>query len=80
MVYVSVEDTGEGIPEDKVPLVFEAFRQVDGSSTRRAAGTGLGLPISRELVELHGGSIWFESEYGAGSKFVFCVPIEGPTD
>jgi signal transduction histidine kinase/CheY-like chemotaxis protein len=80
MVYVSVQDTGEGIPEDKIPLVFEAFRQVDGSSTRRAEGTGLGMPISRQFVEMHGGRIWLESEYGKGSTFTFCVPIEGPTE
>ena len=80
MVYVSVADTGEGIPEEKIPLVFDAFRQVDGSSTRRAEGTGLGLPISREFVEMHGGRIWLESEYGAGSTFTFCVPIEGPIE
>ena len=79
-VCVSVEDTGEGIPEDKIPLVFEAFRQVDGSSTRRAEGTGLGLPISRQFVEMHGGQIWLESEFGVGSKFTFCIPIEGPTE
>jgi nitrogen-specific signal transduction histidine kinase/CheY-like chemotaxis protein len=80
MVYVSVEDTGEGIPEEKVPLVFEPFRQVDGSPTRRAQGTGLGMPISRQYIEMHGGRIWLESEYDAGSRFTFCVPIEGPVD
>jgi CheY-like chemotaxis protein/two-component sensor histidine kinase len=80
LVYISVEDTGEGIPEEKVPLVFEAFRQVDGSSTRRAEGTGLGLPISRQFVEMHGGRIWLESEYGVGTKFTFCIPIEGPVE
>jgi nitrogen-specific signal transduction histidine kinase/CheY-like chemotaxis protein len=80
MVYVSVKDTGEGIPEGKIPLVFEAFRQVDGSSTRRAEGTGLGLPISRQFVEMHGGRIWLDSEYGVGSEFTFCIPIEGPVE
>jgi signal transduction histidine kinase len=80
MVYVSVEDTGEGIPEEWVPLVFEPFRQVDGSPTRRVEGTGLGLPISKQFVEMHGGRIWLESEYGVGTKFTFCVPIEGPVE
>jgi len=80
MVFVSVQDTGEGIREEQIPLVFEAFRQVDGSSTRRAEGTGLGMPISRQFVEMHGGRIWLESEYGVGSTFTFCVPIEGPTE
>jgi signal transduction histidine kinase/CheY-like chemotaxis protein len=80
MVYVSVEDTGEGIPEDKMSLVFEAFRQADSSSTRRAEGTGLGLPISRQFIEMHGGRIWVESQVGKGSTFTFCVPIEGPVE
>lgn len=79
-VYVSVRDTGEGIPQDKVPLVFEPFRQVDGSPTRRAQGTGLGLPISSQFVEMHGGRIWLESEYGVGTTFTFCLPIEGPVE
>ncbi len=79
-VFVSVQDTGEGIPQDKVPLVFEPFRQVDGSPTRRAEGTGLGLPISSQFVEMHGGRIWLESEYGVGTTFTFCLPIEGPAE
>lgn len=80
MVYVSVEDTGEGIPTEKVSLVFEPFRQADGSPTRRAEGTGLGLPNSRQFVEIHGGRIWLGSEYGVGTKFTFCAPIEGPVE
>jgi signal transduction histidine kinase len=80
MAYVSVEDTGEGIPEEKIPLVFEPFRQVDGSPTRKAQGTGLGMPISRQYIEMHDGGMWLESEYGVGSKFTFCVPIEGPVE
>ncbi len=80
MVYISVTDTGEGIPEDKMPLLFEEFRQIDYSSTRRAGGTGLGLPISRYFVEMHGGEIWVESEVGVGSTFTFSLPIEGPVE
>ncbi|MBN1642424.1 MAG: GAF domain-containing protein [Anaerolineae bacterium] len=78
MVYVSVADTGEGIPADKIPLVFEPFRQADGSPSRRAEGTGLGLPISKQYVEMHGGQIWLESEYGQGCTVTFALPIEGP--
>jgi PAS domain S-box-containing protein len=69
----SVRDTGIGIPEDKLKAVFESFKQVDGSTTRKYGGTGLGLTISRELVQLMGGDIWVESELGKGSTFYFTV-------
>ena len=71
----SVRDTGIGIPEDKFDAIFESFRQVDGSHTRAHQGTGLGLTISKQLVELHGGRIWVESEIGKGSTFSFIVPV-----
>lgn len=70
----AVEDTGIGIHKEDLPTVFEAFRQLDSSSSRRAQGTGLGLPISRRLVELHGGRMWVESKLGAGSTFYFTLP------
>ena len=73
---VRVEDTGIGIKEENIPIIFEQFRQVDGSLTRTAGGTGLGLPISKSLVELHGGDIWVESEVGKGTSFYFSVPLE----
>jgi signal transduction histidine kinase len=73
-VLCAVEDTGIGIQPQDIPTVFEAFRQVDSSSARRAQGTGLGLPISRRLVELHGGRMWVESQYGVGSTFYFTLP------
>lgn len=74
-VIVSVEDTGPGIPHDDLPKVFEEFRQLDGSSSRRHGGSGLGLAISKRFVELHGGSIWAESEVGRGSRFNFSIPV-----
>jgi signal transduction histidine kinase/DNA-binding response OmpR family regulator/HPt (histidine-containing phosphotransfer) domain-containing protein len=69
----SVKDTGIGISAEKKPLLFQAFRQVDGSMTRAKGGTGLGLAISRQLTELMGGTIDVESEPGAGSCFRFTV-------
>lgn len=72
---VSVEDDGIGIPESDLPHIFERFRQVDGSPTRRHPGMGIGLALARSLVELHGGTIWAESTLGQGSRFTFSLPI-----
>ena len=72
---VSVEDDGIGIPESDLPHIFERFRQVDGSPTRRHPGMGIGLALARSLVELHGGTIWAESVVGHGSRFSFSLPI-----
>lgn len=72
---VSVEDTGIGVPLDKREVIFEAFEQADGSAVRNFAGTGLGLSVSKKLVELHGGKMWLESELGKGSTFFFLLPI-----
>ncbi len=71
---VAIRDTGIGIKEEHIPIVFEQFRQVDGSLNRTAGGTGLGMPITKKLVELHGGKIWIESVYGQGSTFFFTIP------
>ncbi len=70
-VIIWVEDTGSGIPADKLETVFEAYQQLEES--RHTLGTGLGLNIAKYLVELHGGRIWAESEPGTGSKFTFTL-------
>jgi len=73
-VEISVEDTGVGIPEEVLPKVFERFYQVPGQVRTDVAGTGIGLTVAKEIVELHGGKIWVESEVGKGSRFKFTLP------
>jgi signal transduction histidine kinase len=73
---VEVIDTGIGMTEDQVPLIFEEFRQVNISSPHHTGGTGLGLPISKRLVELVGGRIKVISAPGAGSTFIAVWPID----
>lgn len=72
----SIKDTGIGVPRDKHDLIFESFTQVDVSTTRRYGGTGLGLTISKRLVELMDGCIWVESELGRGSTFFFTARLK----
>ncbi len=76
---ISVRDTGIGIPSDRIHAVFEQFEQVDSSSTRRYGGTGLGIPLSRQFVLMHGGDMWIqETRVGKGTTFCFSLPLGGP--
>jgi signal transduction histidine kinase len=77
-VFISVADTGEGIPAEDLPLIFERFYRVDKSRTRSTGGTGLGLTISKRLVEAHGGRIDVRSKPGQGATFTFSLPIIKP--
>ena len=75
-LHFSVGDTGIGIPSDRLEQIFEAFRQADSSTTRRFGGTGLGLTISSQLIELMDGKIWVQSKVGKGSTFHFSVRLK----
>jgi two-component system sensor histidine kinase ChiS len=72
---ITVSDTGIGIAEDKLEQIFKSFEQADGSTAREYGGTGLGLAVTKKLVELHGGEIQVSSKVGIGSQFTFSLPI-----
>lgn len=76
IINFSIEDTGRGIPKDQHELIFDIFRQGDDTHTRKHGGVGIGLSISRKLVELLGGRLWLESEEGKGSTFYFTIPFD----
>ncbi len=75
MLEITVSDTGIGIPDSDLETIFDQFIQVDSSETRPYGGTGLGLSITKQLVEIHGGTIFAESEEGRGSRFSFTLPV-----
>ncbi|GAA5504949.1 response regulator [Novipirellula caenicola] len=80
VLHFRVRDTGIGIPEEKQDKVFEAFSQVDTSTTRRFGGTGLGLTISTKLIQLMGGRVWLESKPGVGTTFHFLIHLQIAAD
>ena len=74
-IEISIEDTGVGIMEEDVPKLFQAFTQLESVYTKEFEGTGLGLALTRLLVELHGGRVWVKSVFGSGSRFSFTIPF-----
>ncbi|MCF6149661.1 MAG: response regulator [Candidatus Kuenenia sp.] len=79
-IQVSVSDSGIGIKSEEQKKVFKEFWQADSSFSRKYEGTGLGLALTKRIVELHRGNIWFESEYGKGSTFYFALPLAKPSE
>jgi signal transduction histidine kinase/ligand-binding sensor domain-containing protein/DNA-binding response OmpR family regulator len=74
-VEIKIRDTGIGIPQEEIPKLFDRFYQVDSSFTKEYQGTGIGLALAKELVELHHGTISVESEIGRGTEFIVCLPL-----
>jgi PAS domain S-box-containing protein len=74
-VLISVSDQGQGIPQEFITRIFERYERYEASPASRIIGTGLGLPIARQIVEMHGGRIWVDSTAGAGSTFHFTIPV-----
>ena len=79
-IVVSVQDTGMGITPDDQLKVFDKFKQVGDTLTDKPKGTGLGLPICKEIIEYHGGRIWVDSKFGKGSTFSFTIPVKSPDE
>jgi signal transduction histidine kinase len=74
-IEISVTDTGIGIKPEDMSKLFQVFSQIESPYQKRYAGTGLGLVLTKKLIELHGGKIWVESEIGEGSRFAFVIPV-----
>jgi signal transduction histidine kinase/CheY-like chemotaxis protein len=79
-VWISVRDTGPGIPEADQKRIFQPFQQINTSLRKHKGGTGLGLTISKQFVEMHGGKMWLESIYGEGTTFTFMLPLRAAVD
>ncbi len=76
---ISIRDSGVGVKTEDLERIFAPFEQADNSASRRYQGTGLGLSLTRQFVELHGGKVWAESEgEGKGSRFTFVIPCTPP--
>ena len=75
LMNVSVEDSGIGIPEEQTDAIFDSFHQLDGSTTRRAGGTGLGLALAKKIIEEHGSAIQVHSTVGKGTRFTFTLKV-----
>ena len=75
-ITISIEDTGIGIPKEKLEVIFDRFRQIDKSFTRNYEGSGIGLSLVKSLVEMHGGKITVESKYGSGTTFYIKLPVK----
>ena len=73
---MSVNDSGEGIAQNRLPHLFDRFYRVDAAHGRETGGSGLGLSIARQVIESHGGTIWVESELGEGSTFSFTLSTD----
>jgi len=80
LVLFQVTDSGIGVPEDQHDKIFEMFRQADSSITRSFGGTGLGLSLAKQFIEMHGGRIWVESREESGASFKFFIPVERDSD
>jgi len=74
-IEITVADTGMGIRKEDIPKLFQAFTQLESVYTKEYEGTGLGLALTKQLVELHGGRIWVKSEFGTGSRFTLTIPL-----
>ena len=75
-IEISVEDTGPGIKPEDISKLFKPFQQLGSTYEKKHQGTGLGLVLCKKIVEMHGGKIWVESDWGKGSRFIFRIPVK----